>query len=926
VVSDNQLIGRERELDAIDRFLSSTATWPAALVLAGPAGIGKTSVWRAAIESARSRGALVLESRAIERELEEPYAALGDLLDPHADQLASLPLPQRRALEVALLLTDPGPQPPGHRAMGLGFAGVLRTLAAERPVLIAIDDVQWLDGESMAVLSFTLRRLPRVAVGVILTLRGMSEGDDPLEVGRLADWQYDVMDLGPLSLGAMHALVRNVMGMRLSRPAIRRVHELSRGNPYHARELARIMADAPPSRNPWELPLPLDLRATLASRLARLRPSSRAVLAAAALCSRPTLDVLRAAVGSRAAAELQAAVVQGIVELDGDAISFTHPLLASVLLDELDDGRRRILHRRLAAVIGDDAERAGHLGLAAKRPSMPVVGALESAARREAARGAPAAAAGLLELAASLVTKGNRQQGQTDLLEAARLYSMAGAIESARRIAAAVLAERPLPDLASEGRLILAELKPHPTATLRAAERVLADTSASPTARSKAAELASVARFVTGDVRGALELSREALRFAGQSSDPRAIAVAGAWLALLETWSGSSRPGLLAKALEAAAESRTYLSYLEDPRAVRGLQRMYLDEVEEARRDLVAVLAAARARGDDNAASGVLLHLAELECRTGDFATALTRAQESVDLSDQIGSEQGRGAGLYALALALTHLGRVDEARAAIDEGIEVVTRLSDWVFAMQLRSVRGFLELSLGNLENAAAELRELPRALLAHGIREPSVFPVWPNAIEALLGTGELDDADDLVAAYAALADEFHCPWAIASAARSAGLLAASRGDLVAAEADLTRALIAHERVRSRFERARTELALGSVLRRAKRRREARDVLVQAEAAFRGMGAQLWATRTTAEAARIGGRRPGGPGMSATEEQVARLVAAGHTNREVAAALFVTERTVESNLSNIYAKLGVRSRTELTRVVLMGADPDSR
>ena len=624
--------------------------------------------------------------------------------------------------------------------------------------------------------------------------------------------------------------------------------------------------------------------------------------------------------GRGAAYSLHAGVKAGVVELDGEVVRFTHPLLASVLLQALGAEEKRRLHRRLALVVVDESERAQHLGLAAHRPSARVAGVLESASRREMDRGAPTAAAELLRLAADLVPERDRERRHTDLLEAARLHAMGGAMMLAQDLAGSVLSDRPTGAVASEARLLLAELTPNVEGHLRATEAVLAEKRADPAIRSRAAALASQTRFITGDLRGALDLARAALRWATASRNPRLIVIASCSLAILETWAGHETPGLLESTFEIAATNHSYLTYQNNPLVVRGLRHLYRDELTEARHALEAALEEAREHGDVDGVAGVLFHLAELECRAADFGAAVARANEFVLLSEQLGYDQSLGAALYAFALAQAHIGNVDVAREAVGNGLRIAGEVGDWVMSIQHHGVLGFLELSLGNFEAAAHELRALPGALLAHGIREPSVFPVWPNAIESLMWIGDLSEADALLATYVSLADELDCPWARATAARCEGLLAATRGDLVSAEEVLARALIAHERVPSAFERARTQLALGSVLRRAKRRREARAILAQAEATLRDLGAERWAERVAAEAARIGGRRAGGPGLSATEEEVARLVGVGHTNREVAAALFVTERTVEANLSSIYAKLGIRSRTELTRAILTG------
>ena len=342
---------------------------------------------------------------------------------------------------------------------------------------------------------------------------------------------------------------------------------------------------------------------------------------------------------------------------------------------------------------------------------------------------------------------------------------------------------------------------------------------------------------------------------------------------------------------------------------------MYRDRIEEARAGLEALIAEATQRGDDGSLAGYYFHASEVELRAGSFAAAEERAQKALEIDRAMGHDQSIAAPLFALGLATAHLGRTDTARRCANEGLATAESMGDWIFRLQNATALGFVDLSVGAADAAADRLGGIPSELLAHGFREPSVIPAWPNAIEALLQAGRTVEAEDLVPTYLELAEEFDCPWARATGRRCNGLLAAARGNLPDAEAILREAADTHADLVSPFERARTLLALGSVLRRRRQRREAREVLGEARQTFASLGATGWAERARQEAARIRGRQSDLPGLSVTELSVARMVADGHTNREVAAALFMAERTVEANLSRIYAKLGIRSRTELTR-----------
>jgi DNA-binding CsgD family transcriptional regulator len=230
-------------------------------------------------------------------------------------------------------------------------------------------------------------------------------------------------------------------------------------------------------------------------------------------------------------------------------------------------------------------------------------------------------------------------------------------------------------------------------------------------------------------------------------------------------------------------------------------------------------------------------------------------------------------------------------------------------------RSVLGFLDVSLGELDSAVTFLAPLPELLDSRGIVEPGIYPFVPDAVEALTGTGRVDRARDVLEPYERLGDELDRPLVIATAARCRGLLAAASGELDEALAVLEHAIDAHDRVQQPFELARTLLVLGEVRRRAKQKRPAREALDQAVAIFDELEAPIWSARARASLARISGRSASAGELTETERQVAHLAAEGKTNREVAEALFVSQKTVEANLSRVYRKLGIRSRRQLAQ-----------
>jgi DNA-binding CsgD family transcriptional regulator len=269
--------------------------------------------------------------------------------------------------------------------------------------------------------------------------------------------------------------------------------------------------------------------------------------------------------------------------------------------------------------------------------------------------------------------------------------------------------------------------------------------------------------------------------------------------------------------------------------------------------------------------------------------------------------------GHFAMGVVEAHLGRVDSARVEALEGLRVAEAAGEILLLIPNLSVLGFLELSLGRPAEADAYLSRAVELERAMGVREPAYFRVVPDEVEALVVLGRLDEAEGLLAPFEDAGKDLGRAWAIATGARCRALVSAARGDLAGASVAADEAVRVHDHLPLPFELGRTLLVGGAVERRAKRKREARDTLTKALEIFDGLGAALWADKTRAELARIGGRAPSSLALTPTEDKVAALVASGSTNREVAEALFVSVHTVEANLKRIYRKLGIRSRTEL-------------
>jgi DNA-binding CsgD family transcriptional regulator len=911
-VSLPEIVGRDQELAATAAFLDGDL--PSALVLAGEAGIGKTTVWRAALEQAREQDFRVLVCRPAESEARLSFAGLSDLLEPVLDQrLEALPAVQRRALEAALLLSEGEGPPPDQRTISTACLGLFRRLAQERPLLVAVDDVQWLDPPTSLVLEFAARRLAEEPIALLVAERLTGEHDAPLGLGR-ADLGVTWVRLGPLSTGALHQFLRDRLGVTLTRPAMQRVHEASGGNPFYALELVRALQTVGGRIQPGRpLPVPETLEAILRERLEVLPVRAREVLAAAAALARPTEAIL----GDSLA--LEQALEAGVIEVSDGEIRFTHPLLASAAYTSIEAAERWRLHRRLAEVVSDPEERARHLALGAETPNEQVAGALDEAARHAAARGAPAAAAELAELAVRLTpaTAGERLRERG--VEAARCHLFAGDLAKSAAILESLAEEVPAGGARADALLLLASSQQSFERSLELAERALSD------ARGDDAQVAKVECYigelllVHGASEQALEHARAGLASAERAGEPDVLALCLSTVAWFETLTAAKpTPGLVERAVALEhANLQAEMSDSTSPSFALSMRLMLAGRLDEARERMEMSLARALSREDEGALTAAHLHLAELEYRAGNWPLAERHAADGYECAEQLAREQDMSALLYARALVGACFGRVEEARVTAQRGIALAESCGDQVFLRQNLTALGFLELSVGDAAAADRILRPLVARLAASGWREPNIYGELPNAIEALVELGELVEARRLLADLQDRVSRIESPWGEATAGRCEGLILAAEGNLEAALAAYARALAVHERLPQPFDLGRTLLARGIAERRAKRRRAARQTLDRAIAIFEELGATLWAGKARAELGRVSGRAPSRGDLTPTERRVAELVAEGLSNKEVATALVVSPKTVDGHLSNIYAKLGIHSRTQLSRRV---------
>jgi DNA-binding CsgD family transcriptional regulator len=908
--ASRDLIGREDELAAIERLLADPVASPAALVLDGEAGIGKTTVWLEGLEIAAGHGFRVLSCRPAEAETSLPFAALGDLFEGALDDvLPVLPEAQRAPLETALLMSASS-KATDRLAVSRATLAVVRELARMQPLLVAVDDIQWLDAATASMLEFAARRLEGLPVRLLLARRSERDLPPPLALAQaLPPSRLEVRRVGPLGLSALHEVVHRQLDVVVPRPTLLRVHEISAGNPFYAVELVRSLPARAGRIATAELGLPPGLVELVGDRLGSLPAATIEIVAAAGALGDPTLLVLRG-YADDAAERLRPAEEAGIVRLVNERVRFEHPLLASGSLALLTDAQRRRLHLRLADVGLDLEERALHLALGSDGPAEETALLLEEASKRAADRGAPMTAAELAEHAAQLTPRSDAVGASRRRRLAASHYIVAGEIDRGRRILERLEHELPPGPARAAALLLLADTGENIAMSLDLSERARAEALGDDECLAEAWRQSAEFTMLAGHNLEALELAREAASIAGRTDDPVLLLRCLGTQSHYETYTGEITPGSLERAV--ALEQRTAgASSHYSPTQILGLRLMYGDRLDDARPLLEGIAQQTEERGDELERSNLYVHLTQLEIRAGRWAAAKRHADLAYELDRQLGIRSDSR--LFLRAFVAAHLGNVADAREAGARSLALQHGAYP-LWALMTRWALGLLELSLGDAAAAAEHLAPLPEALLRAGYRNPGVRPVLPDAIEALIGVGRTEEAERWVCELAERGRELDNPWAIATAARCAGLVSASRGDIEGAREQLIAALSQHERSPNPFERARTMLVLGTVERRVKQRTVARETLGRALEIFDALGAPLWAERAAAELERVPGRRKADElALSPTERRIAELVANGLANKEVAAALFVSVRTVEANLSKIYVKLGIRSRSEL-------------
>jgi DNA-binding CsgD family transcriptional regulator len=901
------LVGREAETAAVRRIAreSDGRGWSA--VLEGEAGIGKTAIWRSLLDDLTEEGNLVLTCRPGQAEATHAFAGLTDLLAPVPDEaFAALPVPMATALEVATLRASPAAGGIDEGSIGIGLSKLFQTLAADRPVVVAVDDVQWLDEPSTQALASALRRsMLEGPVALVATLRTPVVAQPPLLEGvhRLELPRAEVT-VGPLSIDDLHHVIRAALGETLPRPALGQIAETSGGNAFYAIELARAF-----DRESGRAPLPRSLQQVVGDRLSALSDAARRTALFVALEARPTVALLRAAGASDGLAEAETAKVLAVSKR---GVDFSHPLLAQSIVESTSAPERRQAHAVLARCIDEPEAHARHLALASVSADDDVASALDAAVASARARGATAAAAELCGLALDHTVDSGSSAAMVRRVSLADLKWVAGDADGSAALYHEVLDTSTDPATRAQAAVEVAPIlyqRGKRNAALSLCHTAIIDAAAAgePALGALAhLSLASLGEDPVLNTRAANDLLATA-----PEADPRIRGWAMCQEVAIRFDSGDGLDvDLLNGALAAERHGRVW-SCLDHVASTRAVYLKFADEYDAALEAFNELRDRAIEEGYDGQLPYIVGHLPMLHLWRGNWEAARKTAAEHLALAETTGQEgQLWQAHLNAAEIAFHH-GNLERARAAVDAMLEASgDELS--AAAPIADGLRGAIALDLGDIPVAVEHLERWWETRRT-GAGDPGTSRHHGDLVAALVANGDLERARSFIDDASAAVARSGRASVLALLARGRALLAAAEGDLDGAFEAVDEAMAFHDAAPTPFERARTMLVKGQLCRRAKQKLLARDALTEALVTFTSLGASRWQERAGAELARVN-IRPSAPlELTPTERRVAELAARGMTNKDIASIAFLSPKTVEANLSRVYRKLGIGSRAEL-------------
>jgi DNA-binding CsgD family transcriptional regulator len=911
------LVGRERERHLIDGLMSAARVGQSAvLVLAGEVGIGKSALLEHAAASAA--GMRLLRATGTESEAGVPFGGLLQLLRPALVHLDRIPAPQAEALASALALR-PGTGG-GRFAIGAATLSLLSRFAEDHALAILVDDAHLLDRPSAQALVFAARRLTADPVAFLAAVR---EG----HTSPMAEAGLPVLHIAGLSAAAATELVTST-GRRPDGLLAAQLYEATGGNPLALLELADdipAMEALPPGA---PVPVPARLARAFAGRADRLSAPARTALLTAAAGGSDLLLIARACrlldIDVTALDEAESA---GLLSVAAGAVTFRHNLVRSSVWAEAPPATRRSVHRALAAALpADDVDRrAWHLGEAALGPDDDTARALDAAARRARDRGAHAVAATGFGRAARLSPLPSDAVHR--LVSAAESAWRAGMVDQATALLVRA-SELPQPSALQVRAARLRGIIAFRTGSVESARDELlaaADESAGTDPDTAILLLADaiLACFFLADTATVADAATRIDRLVDRAATAPARWVATMAGGVADVLTGHGGPERIRRAVRLVHPGGPLL---RDPRLAPWLVMGPLFLRESGTELVATVVDDLRRRSDIGALPFLLFHVARDQATRDSWEVAEINYTESIQLARETGSTSDLAACLAGLAWLESRQGREAACRQHAAEALEISGQRHLALFQAWSLAALGELELGLGRPASALIQLERLDALLADRGLVDVDLSPA-PELAETLVHLGRVDEAREHAERYAGRAAEKGQPWALARAARTEALISED----AAIDRQFAVALDHHSRTLDPFELARTELAYGARLRRARRRVDARIPLCRALTAFERLRAVPWAEQAVVELRATGAnahRRhaSGHEDLTPQELQIARMLASGRTTREAAAALFLSPKTVEYHLRHVYIKLGVASRAELSSRLAVPAGEGNR
>jgi len=893
------LFGRDVECGRIDAVLDAAREHRSgALVLRGEAGIGKSALLEYAVD--RAEGFRVLSALGVESEAEIAFAGAQQLLRPVMDAMAELPSLQSSALRKAFAIEEGSA--PERLTVSVATLSLLAAAAEDRPLLCVVDDAHGLDQASAEALTFAARRLYAEEVVMLFAAR------EP-ETVLFAAPGVTELRIHALTSEAARALLAARAPDLAAHTAVRLI-ELTEGNPLALVEISHALSKQQQlGRAPLDQPLPVgaEIERAFLERVSALTSEAQRALLLVAAGDPGDADTLWQALAAAGLDGESIAEAEEAGLLLPRRLLLCHPLARSAVYQSVRPADRRAAHAALAAVTVEPDRRAWHLAAATGRPDETVAAALEDAAAAARRRGGVAAEARALERAALLTA--DPEPRARRLFNAALAAEAAGWLERAETMLADVAELTDDPELraqvvARRSYLLFDRGEFDRAYALAVAE---AENAAAGEAASAATSGALRILWRRLDMPNAVAMA-DRVRLAGQPAEPNLdLDTVVAW-----TWSLAGRVEEARELARASIERTDPGTWLAID---LGTVLLYVEDYRGARDALNQVVAHLREADAPGILSYALDQLAKLETRVANLTRAYALELESLQLTEPLGNDVGLAASLVWLGLIESMLGR-PESRAHAEHGLAIAERLHDPWNIVRARGVLGLDALAQGDAAAAAEWLEPAVAMETDGGVGHPNYLRLDGDLIEALIRLGRLEAAEHHLRRLEEQARSTGSPWARATAARCRAFLS-SGGTL---RETFEMALELHDHEPSSFERARTELCYGERLRRAGQRRGAREQLRSALETFERLGARPWAERARIELRATGehlrARDPtAAERLTPQELQIALLVAEGLTNRDVAARLFLSPKTVEFHLTRIYRKLETHSRSELVR-----------